>query len=297
MRKLLIIITLSIPLRLVAQELFCTVNVNNDKIQTTDLSVFRDMEKSFAQFLNMRKWTTDKFLPHERIKCNLNIIINSNPSMGQYTASIQIQSARPIFNSNYESILFNFADRDWDFEYIESQPMDFRENSFNNNITSLLAFYAYVILGLDYDSFSELGGTEYFQRALTVVNNAQQSNRKGWKDDDNNMRNRYWLIENIMNKRMEPIRKGLYTYHRLAMDTYYEDQDLSRKKIISVLQDLKIIKKQSPLAILVISFMDTKSAELINIYSEGDIQIRRLAYNLLVEINPSRRSEFDAILQ
>ncbi|MDH5604300.1 MAG: DUF4835 family protein [Cyclobacteriaceae bacterium] len=297
MYKLSIIFFLCLPLLSVGQELYCTVTVNSDKVQTTDKAVFIDMEKAFAQFLNTRKWTNDKFQPHERIKCNLNIIINSSPSLGQYSASIQIQSARPIYNSNYESILFNFADRDWEFDYIESQPLDFSEVAYMSNLTSMLGFYAYIILGLDYDSFSDLGGTQFYQKALNVVNNAQQSNRHGWDSKDNNQRNRYWLIENLTNKRMEPIRKGLYTYHRLAMDAFHDNQDESRKKIISVLQDLKNIKKQSPSAILVISFMDTKAAELVNIYSEGDIQIRRQAYNLLIEISPSRRSEFNAILQ
>ena len=297
MYKLLIIFWFCLPLLSVGQELYCTVTVNSDKVQTTDKAVFIDMEKAFAQFLNTRKWTNDKFQPHERIKCNLNIIINSSPSLGQYSASIQIQSARPIYNSNYESILFNFADRDWEFDYIESQPLDFSEVAYMSNLTSMLGFYAYIILGLDYDSFSDLGGTQFFQKALNVVNNAQQSNRHGWDSKDNNQRNRFWLIENLTNKRMEPIRKGLYTYHRLAMDSFHDNQDESRKKIISVLQDLRTIKKQSPSAILVISFMDTKAAELVNIYSEGDIQLRRQAYNLLVEISPSRRSEFNAILQ
>ncbi|MDH5398437.1 MAG: DUF4835 family protein [Cyclobacteriaceae bacterium] len=278
------------------QELNCTVIVNSEKVRSTDRSVFDDMETSFEQFLNTRRWTNDQFKVHERIECNLNIIIEDAPRIGSYSASIQIQAARPVYGSNYESIILNFADRDWQFEYIESQPLDFSENAINSNLTSMLAFYTYLILGLDYDSFSDLGGTTYFQKAYTVVNNAQQINRPGWKSNENNMRNRYWLIENLTNKRMEPIRKGYYTYHRLAMDTYYEDQDASRQKILKVLQDVKTIKDQSPASVLVIAFIDAKTNELINIYSDGSMQVRQQAFTLLSQINPSRRDEFSRIL-
>jgi len=295
MYKFLFILITLLPISALGQELFCTVSVNSDQVATTDKAIFEDMENAFEQFLNTRKWTNDKYQPHERIRCNLNIIIDKSPSIGFYEASIQIQSARPVFNTNYESVIFNFADRDWQFEYIESQPMNFNEMSYTDNLTSLLAFYAYIILGYDYDSFGNLGGTSYFQKALNIVNNIPYTSNNGWGED--NQRNRYWLIENLLNKRMEPIRKGLYTYHRQALDTYFTNQDESRKKLIPVLQDLRSLKKQSPSSLLIISFMDTKYSELINIYSEGDVQLRRQAYNLLVEISPARRSDFNKILQ
>lgn len=278
------------------QELNCSVNIElGNKVRTTDRSVYDDMETAFSQFLNNRKWTDNQFKIHERIKCNLNIIIEDSPSPGQHSASIQIQSARPVYGTNYESILLNFADRDWQFEYVESQPLDFSDNVFNSNLTSMLAYYAYIILGLDYDSFSELGGTTYFQKALNVVTNAQQSNRPGWKSLENN-RNRYWLIENLTNKRMEPVRIGLYTYHRKAMDRYSEEEDDSRKQIIPVLKELQDVKKQYPSSILVIAFLDAKSDELINIYSTGDMAVRREAYTILTDIDPSNRGAYSRIM-
>lgn len=279
-----------------AQELNCRVTVNADQVQTTDRRIFSDMETAFSQFLNNTKWTDDSFDSHERIKCNIIITLKNPKSIGDYEASVQIQSARPIYNSNYESILFNFADRDWLFEYVESQPLQFNENTFTTNLTSMLAFYAYVILGLDYDSFSELGGTPHFKKAQTIVNNAQQANRPGW-EALGSTRNRYWLMENLNNQQMIEIRKGIYKYHRLALDTYEQDRDKSRQMILEVLKELKKVKDTYPNSILVISFLDAKSDELINLFSEGNIQVRREAFDVLSVLDPSKREQYQKIIK
>ncbi|UII34909.1 DUF4835 family protein [Fulvivirga ulvae] len=279
-----------------AQELNCRVTINADQVQSSDRRVFEDMENAFSQFLNNQKWTDDQFESFERIKCNLIITLQDPKSIGNYEATVQVQSARPVYNSNYESILVNFADRDWQFEYVESQPLNFNLNTFNSNLTSMLAFYAYLILGMDYDSFSEMGGSPYFQRALTVVNNAQQANRPGW-NALGNTRNRYWLIENLTNQQMQDIRKGLYKYHRLALDTYEQDRDKSRQQILEVLKSIKKIRDIYPSSILIISFLDAKSDELINLFSEGNIQVRREAFDILSTIDPSKRSEYEKIIK
>lgn len=279
-----------------AQELNCRVTINADKVQSSDRSVFKDMETSFTQFLNNQQWTSDVFESYEKINCNIIITLDNPTSIGNYQADVQIQAARPVFNSNYESILLNFADRDWQFEYVLSQPLQFNENTFTSNLTSLLAYYCNIILGMDYDSFSELGGTEYFQKALNIVNNAQQSNRPGW-DALGNTRNRYWLTENLTNQQMIDLRKGLYKYHRLALDTFGEDPDKSRKLILDVLRNLKKIKGIYPNSILVIAFLDAKGDELINIYSEGSLQVRREAYDILSSIDPSKSSDYEKIIK
>ena len=277
------------------QELNCKVLVNADQIQTTERAVFKDMENAFAQFLNTRKWTDDVFNNEERIKCNILLNIDKMPSIGSFSATVQIQSARPVFNTNYEGIILNFADRDWQFEYVESQPLDFNENSFISNLSSMLAYYAYVIIGLDYDTFGDLGGTQYFQIAQNIVTNAQQSGRTGWSSLESN-RNRFWLIEELMNTQMEPVRKGLYVYHRVAMDNFTRDQDKSREQILSVLADMKNVNDINPNSILIISFLDAKSDELVNIFSSGSISVRRQAYNLLVELDPTNRDSYSQIL-
>jgi hypothetical protein len=189
----------------------------------------------------------------------------------------------------------NFADRDWQFEYIESQPLEYNDNTYTTNLTSMLAFYAYIIIGLDYDSFAELGGTPYFQRALAVVNNAQQANRQGWQALGSN-RNRYWLQENLNNSQMTDLRKAIYSYHRLAMDTFDKTPDQSREIILKSLKDIKKVRDINPSSILVISFFDAKAKEIVSIFSSGNIQVRRQAYDLVSTMDPSNRI-YDKMIQ
>jgi hypothetical protein len=278
-----------------AQELEFIVSVNSSQVQTSDQSVFKDMKNSIEQFFNGRKWTTDIYKNHERIKASMLITITKMPDIGSFTASVQVQSARPIFNSNYSSLLFNFADRDWEFEYVESQPLEFNDNTYTTNLTAMLALYAYLVIGLDYDSFSELGGTPYFTKAWNIVNNAQQANRAGWSAAGSS-RNRYWIAENLNNPQMLDLRKAIYAYHRLAMDTFEKTPDQSREIILKALQSIKKVRDVNPNAILVISFFDAKSKELTNIFSQGNIQVRRQVYDILVTIDPSNRA-YDKIVQ
>jgi len=280
-----------------AQELNAIVTINvGPKVQTTDRNVFRDMKTAIQQFLNSKKWTNDAFQTHEKINCSILININEMPSIGVFSASVQVQSARPVYNSNYTSLLLNFADRDWEFEYIESQPLEYNDNTYMTNLTSMLAFYAYLIIGMDYDSFSEMGGTPHFQKALNVVNNAQSSNRPGWQALSGN-RNRYWIIENLLNSQMADVRRTQYSYHRLGLDTFEKTPDQSREIILKGLKDIKKARDINPNAILVISFFDAKSKELANVFSDGMITIRREAYDLIVSMDPSNRSSYEKIIK
>lgn len=297
MRSTLLVVLLFVSLSSNAQELNCIVTINvGPQVQTTDRNVFRDMKTALQQFLNSRKWTNDAYQPHEKINCSILININDMPSIGIFSASVQIQSARPIYNSNYTSLLLNFADRDWEFEYIESQPLEYNDNTYTSNLTSMLAFYAYLIIGMDYDSFSELGGTPHFQKALTVVNNAQSSNRPGWQALGST-RNRYWIIENLINPQMTDVRKSIYSYHRLGLDTFEKTPDKSREIILKGLKDIKKARDINPNAILIISFFDAKSKELANIFSEGALPVRREAYDLIIGIDPSNRASYEKIIQ
>jgi hypothetical protein len=278
------------------QELNCTVNINATQVETSDRGIFRDMKQSIEQFMNTRKWTGDAFKAHEKINCSMLITITKMPSIGNFIASVQVQSARPIFNSNYSSLVFNFADRDWEFEYIESLPLEYNDNTYTSNLTSLLALYAYMIIGIDYDTFSELGGTPYFQRAQQVVNNAQQSNRAGWQPLGST-RSRYWIVENYNNTQMTDLRKALYSYHRLGMDTFEQDAEKSREVILKGLRDIKKIRDINPNAIIVISFLDAKGKELSNIFSSGNIQVRREVYDIITTIDPSNRTSYEKIIR
>lgn len=279
-----------------AQELNCTVNINSAQVQTSDRGIFRDMKTAIEQFMNQRKWTNDGYRVHEKINCSLLITITKMPSIGSFEASVQVQSARPVFNTSYSTLVFNFADRDWEFEYFESQPLEFNENTYTSNLTSLLAVYAYLILGIDYDTFSELGGSPFFQRAQLVVQNARQSNRAGW-DALGSTRNRYWIVENFNNNQMTDIRKAIYAYHRLGLDTYGTDPEKSRDTILKGLRDIKKVRDVNPNSILVVSFFDAKGKELANIFSEGALPPRREAYDIITYIDPSNRSAYEKMIK
>ena len=272
----------------ICQELNCKVTINSEQIQTTDRNVFKDMERAIAVFMNTRKWTTDNYKNHERINCSIFLNLSKGtPSIGSFAASAQITVARPIYNTNYETVLLNFADREWEFEYIESQPLEYNDNSYINNLTSMLAYYAYIINGMDADSFSEKGGDPYFQKALMVVNNAQSSNRPGWQSIGSN-RNRYNLIENINNPQMVELRKNNYKYHRLALDTFDKTPDDSRQIILTVLKNVKTVWQIYPNSIFVIAFFDAKSNELVNVFGEGNLNVRREAYDILTAVDAKR---------
>ncbi len=291
------IITLFLLLNIIlyGQELNCVVKVDDQRAQTSDRGVFRDMEESFARFLNNRKWTDDEYTPQERIQCNLSITIESMPAVGVFQATVQVQSVRPVYNTNYSSLMFNFADRDWQFQYIESTPLDFGDNVFTSNLTSMLAFYAYVIIGIDNDSFAEFGGEVQIKKALDIVNLAQQSESGGWQAFEGN-RNRYWLSENLTNQDLRPIRKGLYTYHRLALDIFETKPDEARVLIVNVLKDIQAANRRIPNSILKISFFDAKKNELVRIFEKGNPATRREAYNILVDLNPTNTENYKSII-
>ncbi len=276
------------------QELNCKVTINADQIQTSDRNVFKDMERAFANFLNTRKWTNDNYKNYEKINCNLFLNINKMPSIGNFVANVQITSARPVYNTNLETVVFNFADREWEFEYIESQPLEYNDNTYITNLTSMLAFYAYIVIGMDYDSFSEMGGSPHFQKAFAVVNNAQPSNRPGWQALGSN-RNRYALIVDLNNPQMADLRKNTYKYHRLALDTFDKSPDQSRETILEVLKNVKKVWTIYPNGIFVISFFDAKAPELVNVFSDGSLQVRREAYDILTSID-SKRNIYQKII-
>ena len=294
--KILFILLFYFPNLSWAQDLNCDVIINADQIQTTDRAVFRDMETAIENFMNSRDWTPDEFKIEERIKCSISINLVEMPSIGNFKATVQIISSRPIYNTNYESILFNFADRDWTFDYVESMPLEFNQNSYTSNLTSMLAFYAYVILGLDYDSFADLAGSPYYQNAQVIMNNAAQSRLPGWSGLEST-RNRYSLIEDLTNQAMQTLRSGIYKYHRLGLDVYENDPEATRSNVLAVLESIRVIKTRYPGSIFVISFFDAKTDELVNVFDQGSMQDKRKAYNLLSELNPNKIDLYSKILK
>ena len=298
MLKLCTLIFVLIPSSLLSQELNCRVIVNAQAIQSSDPSTITEMEVAFSEFLNNTKWTSDQFKIEERINCNIILTLNdqSDPALGKYQASVQVLSSRPIYNTNHETILLNFADRDWTFEYVSSQPIIYNENSFIDNLSSLLSYYALVIIGLDYDSFGKLRGEAYFNLAWRVVTNAQNSGYNGW-DQFNSIRNRYWLVENLLNAQMKPIREASYQYHLQGLDHFLETPDEARKMISESIQKILKVNQARPRSILTISFLDAKTDELSQIFSKGDQSLRKRTYNMLVNIDATKRSDFAKMIK
>ncbi len=293
-KSLLLIVFSFLSYSILAQEINCNVTINAQNIQISDRSIFQDMENAFEQFLNNRRWTNEVFRPEERIRCNMVLTMETMPNIGSFTASLQIQVLRPVYGTNYETVVFNFADRNWQFDYTESLPLEFNENTFNTNLTSMLGFYAYIILGYDYDSFSRLGGSAFFDRAFNVVINAQQSPRAGWKQFESN-RNRYWITENLMSSQMVPVREAIYEYHRLGLDMFGRDPEQGRDAIITALQKIKDVNKLRPNSVIINSFFDAKSDELANIFSQGNDSKRRQAVEILRELDPTNTEKYSRI--
>jgi len=279
-----------------AQELNCQVNVVSVQIESTERRIFDEMEIEFAKFLNDRKWADERFENDERINCGINITLESQPSIGNFQATVQVIAARPVFNSSYEAVLINFADRDFNFEYTESQPLDFQPTTYISNITSLLGFYAYMILANDFDSFEKLGGQRYYEAAWQTVNNAQQSGFSGW-DQFNSVRNRYWLAANSIDQIMEPIREVIYDYHLQGLDLMTDDPETARTNILEALKKVQAVNRAKPRSILIISFLDAKLDEIVSIFSQGDMAQRREVYIILKALEPSKIEEFKAIIE
>lgn len=281
-----------------AQELNFSVIINSDRSRFQNTDIFNQMKNNFQQFLNGRSWTDDEFRPEERIKGNLLITINDVPQIGVYNATVQIQVVRPVYGTNYESLVFNFADRNWTFEYLESQPLEFNRVSFLNNISSLLAFYANIALGIDYDTFSSRGGNPYFEVANDIVNNAQQSGRPGWVQNPNDRRSRYWLINDIfISPIYTPIRDAYYLYHRQGLDLIQSDPETAYKNILEAIRLVGEANKLQPNGIFTISFMDAKSEEISQILKNAPFEIKDEAVKILLEVDPNNAKKYNDLLK
>ena len=279
-----------------SQELNCKVIVNTDKLQSSETFIFDEMQLGIEQFLNNRIWTEDNYESIERINCNIIINILNEPSTSLYEATVQIVSSRPIYNSSYESVLFNHGDREWIFEYLPSQNIEFVENGYNDNLSSLLSFYAYLIIGIDYDSFEKQGGDESYQKAWKIVNESQNSGFKGW-DQFGSKQNRYWICENFLNPEFKNIREEIYNYHLNGMDIFYETPDKSRSIILSSLNQINEINKKKFNSSIINIFLNAKVDEITNLFKGAALNTKRDAFNILNELSPSNSELFNKILE
>ena len=276
-----------------AQELNCKVTVNADQIQGTNKSVFETLQKALTEFMNDRRWTEYEYQTNERIDCSLLILVNTY-SGNTFSAELQVQANRPVWGSNYKTPIFSYNDKNLVFNYNENDPLSFDETSFGNNLTEVLAFYALVIIGTDNDSFSRLGGTNCFRRAENIVNQAQSTSESGWRAFEDN-KNRYALINNLLDDVVRPYREFFYEYHRLGLDEMGISPDKSRKKIADGLPVLKTVYKSRPSVIIVSEFVETKADEIVNIFTKGSTEERKTAYEVLNYVAPTMQNKIAAL--
>lgn len=296
----LLILVIFLNLNIYAQELNCNVQILTQQIQGTNKQVFQTLEGAIYEFINNTSWTNHSFDVDERIECNMLFNITDQISDSEFSGTLQIQVRRPVYNSSLNTVLFNYVDNDLDFEYVEYQPMEFSETSHISNITSILAYYVYIILGLDYDSFSYEGGTEFFEKAEKVLNNARNAKEKGWKSIDSQSRkNRYWLINNILLEDFSPAREFIYKYHRLGLDRMYEKLNEARAEIAENLTLLQQVyrNKPDPFMHFLQVIYDAKSDEIVNIFKESLPEEKRRVFALLNEIDPANTNKYEKIIK
>ena len=278
-----------------AQELQCGVTINTPNLALVDPKVFNTLETAVFEFMNNRVWTGDKFKQDERIRCEINITITEELAVDRFRAQVAIQAIRPVYNSDYETLLFNWLDKDWEFSYVEYQNLEFNVNSNIANLTSMLAYYAYVILAFDYDSQAPNGGTQWWQTAQQIVNNSQNAVEKGWKPFDG-IRNRYWLVDNLLNPRFADFRNAYFRYHREGLDMFYENQLTPVTVVTECLQSLNGINTSNPNSMAIQVFFNAKSDEIIGIYADAAAQEKTKAIALLNRMDAQRASDYRRIM-
>lgn len=266
MRKAITLFILLLSFGLTAQELRCTVTVNSDQLSQGDLPIFKTLESALNDLVNKTKWSNRKVKDNERISAQMFITI-TNYQSNRFEGNIQIQSSRPVYNTSYETPVFNYKDGDFNFSYTEFQPLVFNENAFESNLLSVVAYYVYVVLGLDADTFSLEGGNDNFRKAQNIVTQAQGSNAPGWDSSEN--RGRFQLIDNMLSNTYREYRVAMYNYHRKGMDVLADNNSTGKQVIAGTMKLFETMIKRRPNAFLIQTFFEAKSDEIQSIFSDG----------------------------
>lgn len=298
--RLIILLTSMVVSSMVvsAQELRCTVTINSDQIQGSNKEMFTTLKQSIEEFVNNTKWTNLTFQDRERIECSMMLVVKSvadNIFMCDFTC----QSRRPVFGTSYSTPVLNFQDNAFCFAYQEFDRMDFQLSTFTSNLTALVAYYCYLIIGYDMDSFARLGGTPYFQQCENIVTAAQsasleEAEAKGWRAFDSN-RNRYALVNNLIDEAFKPYRNFCYEYHRLGLDEMINNVANARARIAKGLPVLRDANRARPATYVVTTFLDAKNDELVNIFSMGTPDEKKQVYELLTDLDPTRMEIYEGI--
>jgi len=281
-----------------AQELNCMISINTQKLSGTDKKVFETLQNAIYEFVNNRKWTNFNFKQEERIECTMLITINDRLSADEFQGTMNVVIRRPVLNAAYNTVLLNTIDKNVQFKYVEYQPLDYSDGTFSSNLTSILAFYSYTILGFYFDSFAPSGGSTYFEKAQDVVNSAQNSSDPGWKAYESE-KNRYWIVNNYLNSANSEIRDFAYRYHRLGLDQMYEKADQGRSAITDGLELLQKLFNAKPNLYAIQLIFDAKRDEFVNIYADQRVppMEKTSITNILKEIDPANSSKYQAILE
>ena len=275
-----------------SQDLNARVQILSPQVQNTNKRALEVLEKAVSDFLNNRTWSANKVQPQERIDCSFVITINSWDGSSNFTAQAQVISTRPVFNTSYNSPVLSISDNNFDFSYTEGQLMDYSDQQYMNNLTSLLAYYAYIIVGLDADTFEPSGGTPFYTAAQNIVNNAQNTGFTGWRSMEG-MNNRFWLANNLLDRRYEPLRDFLYRFYLSGLDTMSDNVQQARKTILELLPLLQQVDRLAQGAVFNQVFFTAKSDELIGIFSGMGPQERVQAYNILAEVDPANTNKYE----
>ncbi len=281
-----------------SQELNCNVQISAQRIQGSNRQVFETMQKDIYEFMNNTVWTNHVFSYAERIDCNILITLNDQISSDEFNGTIQVQLRRPVFNTTYNSTMLNFMDNSFRFRYVEFQPLEFDPGAHRSNLISVLAYYAYIIIGFDYDSFTPLGGTEFFQVAEKIVNNAQNAPEPGWKPyDSSRNRNRYWLVKNILDKEYEPVRQFIYDYDINGLDRLESRVAEARTSMVESLRLIQDVyrRKPDPFMYYVQVVLEAKADEFVNIFAEAFPEEKSRVVQILTEVDPANKAKYEAI--
>ncbi len=279
-----------------AQEVQCSVSVNSSSVQGTNKTVFDNMRTALQDFLNAQAWTNDKFESRERIECSLNFNITSQVSSNEFKGTLTVQLRRPVWGTAYTTTMFNMQDDDIHFKYNEGQTLVYNPNTYDqDNLIPIIAFYINFMLGIDYDSFSPNGGSQYFKQAETIVNQAQSSQYTGWKSYDGNT-NRYWLINNALDENHKPFHTMLYTYHRQGLDQMADDLENGRQAIYDALYSIKDIRRKSSRnPYLLTIFFSAKSDEIVNVFSEANQIEKDKVVEMMQTADPANTSKYSKL--
>ena len=282
---------------LTAQELNLNVKVAVQTSFTVDPATFRDLEKDVRSFMNTTKWTDDEYQPNEKITGTMQITITSEPTPNVFQAELILQTGRPVYNSTYESPMVNLIDKNVTFTFTGIQPLLKTTNTFYDNLSAVLSYYAYVIIGFDEDSFSLNGGDLHFSKAQEIINSlpGNMVRDEGWRNDQGSRRNRYWLIENLLEGRMRQFRQAYYDYHRIGLDNMFDDADRSRAVILSALTAMGQSNVEYPNTMLIQSFGDSKKDEIIEIFKMGDKGQKTKVVNIMVGMDAAKKDRYNVL--